>query len=197
MPQPDARNQVSRLTDFVLRNQTTWMPTNGPGKFEKVPASGALIWKGAPFVTPHLEPLETDGRSFLFGGTFTTGPTNNPPPSELLQQFMGRTNLVFYDWERTGCRSDELTYILQFSRLVVGRAQMQIGGASLPWLKTAAASLGNCVTEVTQTGPNQLALVRKSGLGFSALELHVLCDWLESPDFPSGLHSFLPAPVEE
>jgi len=41
-----------------------------------------------------------------------------------------------------------------------------------------------------------LTFARKSTLGFTALELHLLADWLESPRFPHGLHTF-PAPPDK
>lgn len=60
----------------------------------------------------------------------------------------------------------------------------------MAWLTNAAPRLGDCVTVVTRTGPAQLTLARKSTVGFTALELHLLADWLESPLFPHGLNTF-------
>ena len=56
----------------------------------------------------------------------------------------------------------------------------------MAWLKAVAPKLGNCATAVTQTGPDQLSFVRRSTVGFTAVELHALADWLESPQFPRG-----------
>jgi hypothetical protein len=56
--------------------------------------------------------------------------------------------------------------------------------------------LDTSTTLVTQTGPAQLSFARQSTVGFTALELHLLGDWLESPDFPRGLHTFR-APSEK
>ena len=64
----------------------------------------------------------------------------------------------------------------------------------MEWLKALSSKLGNCGTEVTAMDPTHLSLVRKSGLGLTAAELHVLADWLESPAFPSGLHTLLAPP---
>jgi hypothetical protein len=64
----------------------------------------------------------------------------------------------------------------------------------MAWLTAAAPKLGNCVTAVTKTGPGQLSFLRQSGAGLTALELHLLADWLESPQFPCGLHTFLAPP---
>jgi hypothetical protein len=67
----------------------------------------------------------------------------------------------------------------------------------LEWLLALETRLGNCVTIVTRTGPAQLTLRRGSSLGFTAAELDWLADWLESPQFPRGLNTFLgePAPL--
>jgi hypothetical protein len=61
----------------------------------------------------------------------------------------------------------------------------------LEWLHAAQDRLGFCATAVNLTAPNQLTFVRRSTVPFTALELHLLGDWLESPEFPRGLHSLL------
>jgi hypothetical protein len=77
----------------------------------------------------------------------------------------------------------------QFLRFVSLRQQMGEESVSVQWLKVAPAKLGNCGTSVTLTSPKQLSFVRRSSLGFTAFELSLLADWLESPDFPRGFHS--------
>ena len=49
--------------------------------------------------------------------------------------------------------------------------------------------LGNATTSLSLTASNQITLERRSTAGFTAAELHLLSDWLESPDFPRGLYS--------
>ena len=56
-------------------------------------------------------------------------------------------------------------------------------------LRALTPRLGNTVTTVTRRGDGQLAFSRKSTGGFTALELHLLADWAESPAFPQGLHT--------
>jgi hypothetical protein len=41
-----------------------------------------------------------------------------------------------------------------------------------------------------------LELERDATVGLNAFELHLLADWLESPQFPLGLHTFL-APADK
>ena len=64
----------------------------------------------------------------------------------------------------------------------------------MAWFRAAASKLGNCVTTITKTGPDQLSFARTSSAGFTAVEFNLLADWLESPQFPRGLHTFLPSP---
>jgi hypothetical protein len=48
----------------------------------------------------------------------------------------------------------------------------------------AAPKLGNTITEISLVSPQELALVRSSHIGFNALELVTLANWIESPTFP-------------
>jgi hypothetical protein len=55
------------------------------------------------------------------------------------------------------------------------------------WLKAVSPMLGNTVTEITVTSPKQLTLVRKSHIGFNALELVLLTRWLDGQLAPANL----------
>src|SRR5712672_380435 len=99
---------------------------------------------------------------------------------------MWATNLVAYDWELTGPRLDDLLYITQLIRAAVHMPQLPTTSYFIPWFEAIALKLGNSGMTVTITASNQLSFVRTSTLGFSALELHFLADWLESPQFPAG-----------
>jgi len=113
------------------------------------------------------------------------------PPNELFAQFLSRTNLIYYDWELTGERVEAWLHVGQLFRLIFNRAQLPSQSASMAWLKVAGPRLGNCVSSVTMIGRNHLSFVRKSSIGLTAVELHVLADWFESPAFPRGLHTLL------
>jgi hypothetical protein len=63
-------------------------------------------------------------------------------------------------------------------------------GAAMPWLVTNVQRFGSCVTTITRNDPARFSFVRRSSVGFTAIELHLLADWLESPDFPVGLNTF-------
>jgi hypothetical protein len=101
----------------------------------------------------------------------------------LFAQVRGRTNLVYYDWEITEDRLSHSRQLYQLAALVAWRKT----GTNTPsrlWLDKIGSLLGNTVTEVTQTAPNELFLVRKSHLGFTGIELATLSAWLDSLEFP-------------
>jgi hypothetical protein len=190
-PRPDASNQVSRLSDFLMLKGNPWLATNGTGNFARSAGSDGVTLTGLPFMALSFQSVASDGGAFIFGGLFPSPGTNQPPPAALLVTVSSWTNLVFYDWEITQPRVTAWISILQILRLVSHKAQLPPDSAGMAWLTAAAPRLGNCVTVVTKTGPGQLSFLRQSGAGLTALELHLLADWLESPRFPRGLHTFL------
>jgi hypothetical protein len=191
-PQPAASNQVARLTELVLSRCDAWFGTNPAAGFNQAKKSDGIEWKGLPYIFPFLKSIATNGDSFVFGGLFPNGGPLEPLPAELTAKFQTQTNLVAYDWEATPLRLDGWLQIGQAIRLVLQRDQLHAQSASLSWFKALAPKLWPSVTEVVRTGPNQLAFKRRSSLGLTAPEIHLLADWLEAPDFPRGLHSFLP-----
>jgi hypothetical protein len=194
VPLSDASNTVSRFSDLVLKRGAPWFATNGLAVFQRSETFNGLSWHGLPYVSPFLQSTEINGAGFAFGGCFQAGQIDSPFPSELLKQVFGQTNLVYYDWELTGSRNEQWIYLGQFMRWVSGKAQLTPNSAGQAWLKTVVSQLGNCGTEMNQIAPGKLSFVRKSSLGFTALEWHLLIDWLESPDFPRGLHTFQASP---
>jgi hypothetical protein len=189
-PLPDAGNEVSKLSDWVLQKQS---PTNQLVRFEKSVRFNGLEWKGAPFATPFVRSVMVSHQDFIFGG----GLAATVPGTltlEALQTSLVRTNLVYHDWEATGLRTDQWLYLTQFVRFILRKDQLPSGSASVLWLKTVGPKLGRSATDITQTGSNQLSFMRQSDVGFTALELNLLADWLESPQFPLGLYSLLTPP---
>lgn len=192
-PLPDASNQVHAAAELLVRQTGRWPDTNTMLNFVRATDYNGAVWAGVPFMSPFLRSVDAAGGRFAFGGLFPDALTNRPPP-ELLPQILGRTNLVAYDWELTGPRIESWIFTGQLFRLVVDRAQLPPESAGMAWLKAIAPRLGNCATAVTRTGAEQLSLVRNSSVGFTAVELHALADWLESPQFPRGTHTALAPP---
>jgi hypothetical protein len=193
-PLADASNRVCQITDLVLQKCNPKFAAPGLFEFEKAQDYNGLAWKGVPFMTPYLKSVVTSEGSFVSGGFLSPGGMKKALPPGLLQAIGASTNLVGYDWELTGERVEAWIQIGQFCRFALRKAQLAPESAGMAWLKAIEPKLGVCVTEATRTGPARISFTRKSGVGFTGLELHLIADWLESPEFPRGLHTFLASP---
>ena len=148
-----------------------------------VMTNGQISWRGVPFVAPNLRALHEPDGDFLFAGVFPNTPKPRPPPPELFAQ-LDRTNLAYYDWEITGERLRLLTQLSQLSLMVTRHRQFDVHSAACKWLARVGPTLGNTVTEITQTAPNELSFTRKAPGGLTAVELTALANWLEATNFP-------------
>lgn len=191
---PDAAKPRSQIASRLLSEGNAWLATNGMGTFQQS-SNDVTGWVGVPFASPHFEVLTNGTVEYLYGGFFPLGATTNPLPVELYYAVTNSINLALYDWEITAPRVDGWIFLGQTLRLMLGKPQLPVGSAGLTWLQTAGPKLGNCATRLTLTGTNQLAFARSSSIGFTGFELHLLADWLESPQFPSGLHSLKAPPA--
>ena len=129
---------------------------------------------------------------FLFAEVFPNSPKSKPLPPELFAQ-LNRTNLVYYDWEMTGERLKLLPQLTQLALMFTQHKQLAAQSAAAKWLNRIGPTLGNTVTEVTQTAPNELSFTRKAPGGLTAIELTALANWLEATNFP-GCDLRLPPP---
>ena len=188
--QPEASNQIARLTDRVLEASRSW-PIIGPKlAFAKSPRTGTLVWTGLPFIDLSLKPVATQAATYLFGNFFHMAGTNSGLPPELLQELLSRTNLAAYGWEVTAQRCLDWYVVGQALRYVAERHQFPPTAATT-WIRYVGGKFGPAATEVVQTRPEQLSIKRTSAVGFTGLELHLLVEWLESPQFPRGFYSLL------
>ena len=80
-------------------------------------------------------------------------------------------------------------FLGQALRVVFWKAQLPPGSAAARWFTNAPPKLGSLITVVSKTGPNQLTFNRSSSVGLTAIEMHLLADWMESDDFPRGIHT--------
>lgn len=188
IPAANASNQVEKLSASLLDRSRQYLLTNSFGHLERA-TNGALNWVDFPFLPPSVAAMSLPAGDFIVAGWSPVARTNARIPIELISQFLPRTNLVYYDWELTESRVEAWIYLGQSLRLVSHHAQLPPKGVAQNWLNALAPKLGNCVTAAALTGPNQLGVTRTSSCGFTALELQLLADWLEAPDFPSGLHT--------
>ncbi|MCX6896606.1 MAG: hypothetical protein NTZ16_14155 [Verrucomicrobia bacterium] len=187
----DAPERMRRISERLLTQGNEWVVPNHVGNFARADDGRGVLWKSAPFMSPFVQVVGKEPKGFVFGGLFTVAGarTNAAMPAELVKQVLGAPDLVMYDWELTGPRIEGWLHIGQLFRVIGHKAQLPPKSAGLEWLRAAAPKLGNNVTTVTRADAAQLAFNRKSTCGFTALELHLLADWLESPDFPAGLHT--------
>jgi hypothetical protein len=190
-PSPEASNQVVKLSDIILTNINPIAATNRMklGTFEPLEDGPGVKWTGFALIQPTVYYTSFSGTSFIVAGLSARNPTNSPTPAELLQQLDAGTNLVFYDWEFTGRCAEGLATMSQLARNVLSRGRLTYT-TGLHWLIAASPKLGNSVTGIKLVSPTHLNLSRVSTIGLSGVEMNLLIDWLESPDFPSGLHSF-------
>ncbi|HVV02207.1 MAG TPA: hypothetical protein VHH88_12640, partial [Verrucomicrobiae bacterium] len=194
-PSPDATNQIRKLSALVLKDVNPILETNKPkfGTFVSAPGGLGLAWHGIPWFSPHLSPAATGGMPFIFAGFSPVRSTNRPAPPELWPQIYGPSNLVYYDWELTGPCVDGMSQMAQMLRIVFDRARLT-HSSGLVWLKALEPKLGNATSAIFQLSPTHLSFTRSSSVGFTDPELQVIMDWLESPSFPIGLHTFVAPP---
>ncbi len=187
-PLPGASNVVSRLTDLVLQKGADIFAKTDLAKFVDSSTFHGLEWRGVGYMTPFLQSYATNGHEYVFGGGFPDSVMYSIPAQRL--DVLNQTNLVLYGWELTGDRTAQWLYMGQFARFVSLRPQLPFESPSVLWLKAAGPKLGETVTRITYPEADQLSFVRRSTIGLTGIELQLLADWFESPDFPVGLNTF-------
>jgi hypothetical protein len=196
--------------EFPLLTFMAWPVANATNTLEKLATEAAaafspdlkqfngteLLWQGnrkrlvlsnLRVVLPTLEAVQAKAGDFLLCSVFAHLPMKQPAPDEVWEQIKGRTNLVYYDWEKTGSRSQDWRTL---GRLFLVRQGMPTDdtitarAAADKWISQLAAIPGNTVTEITRVAPNELSVVRISPVGFTGVEMFLLWDWLSSIGSP-------------
>lgn len=194
-PLPAASNQLTQLSARLLQHGNPWLTRHAQGNFEWNPRLPGLVWNGALIINPFLTTAAVHGQPWLLAGLYPRNPQDaSPAPPAILRPLHDDPALVYYQAEQTGARADAGFFILQLFRVVFQKPQLPPAAPATVWLKHIEPDLGPGTTVVTRTGPREITLNRRSTLGLSALELHLLADWLESPSFPHGLHTFTAQP---
>ena len=192
-PLKGSSNTVFALSGSLLDSCNRWLTTNKIGEFGRAADLNGLTWKGIPFIDPFLKEVKLQRCGFVYGGLGPESSLTNPAPEALILEITAHTNLFCYNWEITGPRIQACIYNSQAVRLIARKAQLP-NGTSMGWLKALSLKLGNCGTELTASDPTHISFVRKSSFGLTAAELLFLVDWLESPSFPRGVHTFVAPP---
>lgn len=145
------------------------------------------------FVAPEVRAVSVPSGDYLLADFFPDLP-GSPPPEALLQA-INRDNLVVYHWEITPKRLKDLPHLTQLALLMTQHRQLDQNSAADRWLTHIGPTLGDSVTEVTQTGPSELSFTRSARAGLTAIELIALAEWLEAPNFPGCDMTVPPPPV--
>ncbi len=154
------------------------------GDFLYLSNRAELIWSGLPYIQPFLRAARGPDTEYLLGGIFFHPTRIIPAPAELYAQLGNRSELLYYDWELTDHRLDHSKQFYDWANMLGSRRPAPSTTASRKWLSAIGPRLHDSVTEITQTGPQELFLVRKSSIGFTGFELATFSAWIDSEGFP-------------
>ena len=188
-PMSEATNTVVRTAPHALHTWGTNVVKSGLGRILFTTNRTEIGWVGMPILVPFVRPAPEAGDDFLLFGSMAgivpSGPNTNPPPAELLNQFLPRTNMVYYDWEITEAKLAQWVPIFQLTAMLAATPSFPATGAAHGWLRSVSPKLVNTITEATAVSPTELHAVRRSDLGLTAIELTLLARWLDNPAFPA------------
>jgi hypothetical protein len=189
-PFSDAAGKVADLTSQALQQWNPWLAAHGYISFERAPDANGIVWGNLADIKPFIKSAVDGSNSWLMAGFFPDpGPGTNQTSAGFIFDALRATNLLYYDWELTGKQLQPRLDLTQTTRLILREAQMPVDCAGIIWLAAMVPRLGVSTTTVEATAQDQLTFRRRATIGFTSLELHLLTDWLESPQFPRGLHS--------
>jgi hypothetical protein len=189
-PVANVSKQVVTLTDNLLQKANPWLAANGYISFDRANDANGVTWGNLPDIKPFIKSAGPDNDGWIFAGLLPdTNTLTTVAPAGLIQDVLRRTNLVYYDWEVTGPRLQPVLQLGQTARQIARRPEMAMDSITINLLAALIPRLGTSATIINRTGLAEFTLYRRSTLGFNAVELHLLADWLESQQFPHDLHS--------
>ena len=192
VPVPNATSALAQLDQNLFSNTNWQNHLIFPLGFSRT--TNAISFANLPYVQPEVTALNTVSGDYLFADVSPNLPRGKALPHALLQA-LDRDNLVYYHWEITSDRLAVLPQLTQMALMMTQRKQLGQGEAAAVWLNHIGPTLGNCVTEVTQTGPSELTFVRTAPVGLTAIELIALANWLQAPNFPGCDLNLPPFPI--
>lgn len=187
LPAAGSTNQVAGLAPRLETLSREQLAQRGMGFVTNVAHTATIHWVNAfPIIRPFVSVSEESEDSFIQLGLLPVrrGSFTNPPPAGLIRFVEERENLIYYDWEITQARLDQLKSVFQLSTLLSEKPKMSATLPSDKWVTAISKSLGNTATEITRETARELKLVRKSHLGLSAFEIMTLAYWMGDEDFP-------------
>lgn len=182
-PAKGASNLVTSSVSRWTNEFRTLIGTNLAG--QPISRTNELGWIGLPVLAPYLKAAPEPKDDHLLFGVFPMAPNSTNLPPELLQQFVGRTNSIYYDWEITEARVTHLIQLVPFVCMSANRLLVANSVHPYTLLKDMAPKLGNTVTEATLVAPDEIKVLRKSPIGLTGIELYLLTRWLDQNQFPA------------
>jgi hypothetical protein len=192
VPVPDANAALEQLHGKLAAPPATALQSQFFMPLTMLMTNHEITWSGMPFAAPSIRALHEKSGEFLFGELFPNTPRPTPLPPELFAR-LAPANLVYYHWELTDPRLKMLLQPAQLALMMTRHQQLEGESVASKWLNFVGPTLGNTLTEITQTAPNELTFTRKAPGGLTAVELFALASWLEAKNFP-GCDLRLPPP---
>ena len=144
----------------------------------------SVTWGNVPLFAPYLTKGNSDDKGYLVGGVFPPDPIKKPIPKELLDEFINKKDLIYYNWEITGQRLAKWNLLIQFAAILSDQREQLVNNTKgISFITSLYPKLGNTITDATLSS-NKLTITRKSHLGLSALEIALATRWLDNPQFP-------------
>jgi hypothetical protein len=205
-PVPDGRQALDKIRMDCLPRLNFLLTQPDDPKLAWAPKTSEIIWSKSSIIAPSLSSTRAgrDG-DYLVAKLFPASESKQAAPKGLWSQFEHGDNLVYYDWEFTGPRLQqwrllcELLPVLPPASVIApppaghGPAPRQPFAIVDGWLAGLTPYLGNTVTEIKQTAPNELSFNRVTPFVLTGFELLWLSHWLS--DTPSGPINFGLLPV--
>ena len=180
-PEANASNVLESLSTTVPAAFNSELKRFDGTELFRPPQGNVLILRNIRLFVPVLQAVQGSNGPFLLLSSFPVAANAKPAPDALLSQVEGRSNLVYYDWEVTGRRLQEWQIL---GKMIANRSLPQNSHAQddelveTEWLSALGSLPGNTVTEITRITPNELSVLRKAPIGFTAVELVSLADWV-------------------
>lgn len=183
--QPDVTNALHRIAPTVPAFLSNNVPKIHFGQVVFQTNTTRVAWIGMPIAEPFLGAAPKEP-GYVVGGFWPLVLRKTPVPGDLLSQVLGRTNLVYYDWEITRERVNGWRHLKNLYWMLAGYSPPATNHTGEGWLTetNVVRHLDNAVTEVLWASPRELTAVRTSSVGFTGFELVMLMRWLDDPAFP-------------
>lgn len=190
-PFPEAAKYLDRQKARFTESLNPVLKERNLGETQYMEDFKSVVWRGlplwAPFVGAAPEPGGDWGIIGTVPGYIPRGPNTNPPPAELLKQITGRPKLIYYHWEITPPRLEQVRMMVELARMMSFKSFPAKGNPFPQWLQKIEPLLGNTITEVNRESDTRWSITRNSQMGLTATELALLSHWLTPKmEFPSA-----------